>query len=129
MKFLNRFFISEKEQHELAINWNDLLDELELNKVLKKSKSNAQIIFKHSSKCGISSSVLRRFNKMILNNNLDQKQLYFLKVIENRSLSNRVSALFEIQHESPQLLIIKNKKVVFHRSHYNILDDDFLKYI
>jgi bacillithiol system protein YtxJ len=48
-----------------------------------------------------------------------------IKVIENREVSNEVVSRFGVQHESPQLLVLKNKAVQRHGSHYDVLTIDF----
>ena len=106
-----------------------LLENIEqLSDIEEKSKHVPQIIFKHSTTCGISRMVLRMFA-----NNFDLKEkavdLYFLDLHANRSVSDEVAARFQVWHESPQLLVIKNGQTVFHASHGSITEinlDQFL---
>jgi bacillithiol system protein YtxJ len=47
---------------------------------------------------------------------------YFLDIIKHRNISNAIAERFKIRHESPQLLVFKNGKVIAHDSHYAILE-------
>lgn len=98
-----------------------LIEEKQLERMLEASYDEKVLIFKHSSRCGISSMVLKRFEKALkLENNVFN--YYFLDIIKYRELSNAIADSFEIRHESPQLLVVKNGKVIADDSHYGILE-------
>lgn len=59
----------------------------------------------------------------------DQVDLYYLEIQSNRSISDEIADLFQIRHESPQLLIIKNGVVVVHDSHSGITNLNLEKYV
>lgn len=91
----------------------------QLDDILALSQEKNVYIFKHSSRCGISSVVLNRFEKQVKEKN----ETYFHVHIQgNRSLSNRIAEELKIRHESPQLIVLKNAKVLAHGSHYDILE-------
>jgi len=90
--------------------------------IIDKSKNSTLIIFKHSTRCGISGSILRKFEKKVSINLTDKKLFYFLNVIKHRDVSNEIEKRFSVRHESPQVLIVKNNEVIKHDSHYSILD-------
>jgi bacillithiol system protein YtxJ len=48
--------------------------------------------------------------------------LYYLDLIAHRDISNAIAKRFEVHHESPQLLVVKNGAVVKHESHGGIND-------
>ena len=50
----------------------------------------------------------------------DTMDFYFLDLIKNRDISNEISELFQVSHESPQILLIKNGVCVYDESHYAI---------
>ncbi|MGI9531785.1 bacillithiol system redox-active protein YtxJ [Lutimonas sp.] len=87
--------------------------------ILEMSKEGPVFIFKHSSRCGISSVVLNRFEKQIAQ--IDGRY-YQVHIQAHRELSNWLADHLEIRHESPQLIVIKHEKVVAHDSHYGLLD-------
>ena len=90
--------------------WQDLLDE---------SMNESVFLFKHSTRCGVSSMVLNRFDKQMQERS---KKYYFLNILSNRDLSNWIADELNIRHESPQLIVLKGAKVIAYDSHYNLLD-------
>jgi len=85
--------------------------------------NKAVAIFKHSTRCSISSMALNRLTRSwdITSETLP---IYFLDLISYRNISNEIADRFDVEHESPQLLIIKNGKCVYHASHSAIDVDD-----
>ena len=45
---------------------------------------------------------------------------YFLDLIAHRDVSNEIARRFNVYHESPQLILIKNGKAVYDASHSSI---------
>ena len=99
------------------MNWIPLRTPEELNVIEEKSFTTPQVIFKHSTRCSISSMALHRLEKEDAPANID---FNFLDLIAFRGLSNAVSEKFNIPHQSPQALVIKNGKCVFDESHSSI---------
>ena len=119
------FFDIFKQQPEPAmletveVPWHQLNTMEQLESLVQESKTQPIAIFKHSTRCGISRSVLKQFER---NFNLkeDQIKLYFLDLLQNRDISNEIAAKFKVHHESPQMLLIKDGVVVHHHSHHEI---------
>jgi bacillithiol system protein YtxJ len=99
------------------MEWIHLTDEEQLSNIIEKSKENPQVIFKHSNRCSISSVALQRLQRA---NQPGEIDFYFLDLIRHRSLSNKVAEIFKVRHESPQVLLIKDGKCIFHESHLSI---------
>ena len=99
------------------MEWIDLTDEEQLNNIIKKSQDKAQVIFKHSNRCSISSVALQRLQKANKPGDID---FYFLDLIKFRSISNQIAEIFKVRHESPQVLVIKDGKCIFNESHLGI---------
>lgn len=100
------------------MNWIDLPDSAQLDLIIDESKEKPVVIFKHSTRCIISKMALRSFeNDYTLG---DDYICYYLDLIAYRPISNEIANRFGIEHQSPQILIIKNGKVVFHESHEGI---------
>ena len=99
------------------MEWNHLTDEEQLSHIIEKSKEKAQVIFKHSNRCSISSVALQRLQRA---NQPGEIDFYFLDLIRYRSLSNKIAEVFKVHHESPQVLLIKHGKCIFHESHLSI---------
>lgn len=123
MSILTKIFSSSnnKELNSNPIKWNALTQREQLEHIIETSKQKPISIFKHSTRCGISRMVLKQFERNF-NLNDDCMDFYFLDILNNREISNEVARIFESLHQSPQLLIIKNEKVVASASHYEIND-------
>lgn len=105
------------------MNWTSLDSAEQIN--LIKQQQGYSAIFKHSTRCSISMMVKKRFELDWdkLPNNLP---LYFLDLIKNRDLSNLISKDFNVFHESPQLLLIKDGECVLDLSHGEVSVDEAL---
>lgn len=99
------------------MEWIHLTDEGQLNNIIEKSKDKAQVIFKHSTRCSISSVALNRLQRANKPGGID---FYFLDLINYRSISNKIAEVFKVRHESPQVLVIKDGKCIFYESHLSI---------
>ena len=110
-----------------TIPWIALTSQEQLEEIQQKSNSKTQVIFKHSTTCGISRMVLNMFTQSY--NFLDgQMDFYFLDIHRDRDISNEVGHKFQVLHQSPQLLVIKNGTAVAHDSHGAIAEIDLNKY-
>ena len=102
------------------MNWNKLESEKALEDIKKSSENQAVIIFKHSTRCPVSQMALSWFEKSWKEEEMKSVSPYFLDLISYRSISNKIAKEFDVQHESPQLLLIENGRCRYHTSHSNI---------
>ncbi len=129
MGLLNKIFGGTSEtKEEKVLPWIPLSATQQLALIEKKSATKTQVIFKHSTRCGISRMVMNQF---VATYNLTEKDLdlYYLDLLNHRDVSNEVGYKFQILHESPQLLVVKNGVVVAHASHGAINSIDLAKFI
>lgn len=94
-----------------------------MRNIIVKSQDRPQIIFKHSTRCSISGVALQRLQK---SRQPDDVDFYFLDLISYRSLSNKIAELFGIQHESPQVLVIRDGECIYSESHLGIYMEEIL---
>ena len=99
------------------MHWIHLTDEEQLKQIISKSQNRPQVIFKHSTRCSISAVALQRLQKVDQPSDID---FYFLDLIAYRSLSNRISEVFKVYHESPQVLVIRDGECIYDESHLGI---------
>lgn len=111
-----------------SLPWIDLKDISQLDSVESNSFDKPQFIFKHSTRCGVSRIVLQMFKKEY-GLSEEEADLYFLDIIQNRDISNKIAEKFDVRHESPQLLIISDGKVIAHKSHGEINDIKAVDYV
>ncbi len=109
------------------MHWNELtsMDQLELLEI--QSQIQPVLIFKHSTRCSISRFALKQFeNEFDLQ---DKIAPYFLDLLNHRDISNEIAIQFNVQHQSPQILLLKNRAVVYDTSHENIDATELKKYL
>ena len=99
------------------MQWINLTDLAQLNGI--KNNENYSVIFKHSTRCSISMMAKKRFEQdwSALPEGI---KLYFLDLISYRDISAEIAEVFQVHHESPQLLLIKNGECVLDSSHGDI---------
>ncbi|MEO7801169.1 MAG: bacillithiol system redox-active protein YtxJ [Ginsengibacter sp.] len=99
------------------MNWISLTSTEQLQALKQKSQEQPQVIFKHSTRCSISSMVKSRLDKGAQPTGAD---FYYLDLIKYRDISNKISQDFNVYHESPQVMIIKNGESIYDESHSGI---------
>jgi bacillithiol system protein YtxJ len=106
------------------MNWIPLTDIAQLDLIQQNSHSIPQIIFKHSTTCSISKMALARMERSVAPENI---QFYFLDLLNHRALSNAIAEKFNVYHESPQVLVIKNGECTFDESHGGIQMEEIVE--
>lgn len=102
------------------MNWNYLERPEQLNDIVTESADNTVLIFKHSTRCNISRATLDRLERNWKDAEVPNVKPYFLDLLSHRNISNAIAEQFHVEHESPQVLIIRNGKSVYDNSHYGI---------
>lgn len=101
------------------MKWNELRSPDQLDVIREESKTKPVLIFKHSSRCSVSQLTLDRLQRK-WDAKADIIKPYFLDLITFREVSNRVADQFSVEHESPQVLLIRHGSAVYDRSHFDI---------
>jgi bacillithiol system protein YtxJ len=99
------------------MDWISLQYEDQLNDIKSFSASKPQLIFKHSTRCSISSVAKNRLEK---SKQPDYIDFYYLDLLKYRDISNKISDIFNVHHESPQVILIKNGECIYEESHSGI---------
>lgn len=102
-----------------SMNWEVLESLDQLKKIEQESSELPIVIFKHSTRCGISSIALRQFEKDF-DLPPNRIKIYYLDLLRYRTVSDAVAERLGIPHQSPQILVILDGSVVHHASHHNI---------
>ncbi|WP_268847008.1 bacillithiol system redox-active protein YtxJ [Flavobacterium aestivum] len=120
MSIFNSLFGSSEEKKTAVskINWIPLTDLNQLNEIIALSNEKPVSIFKHSTRCSVSRMALRQFENEF--DSADTTDTYFLDLLEYREVSNEIANRFQVMHQSPQVLLIKNGKSVYDASHSDI---------
>lgn len=108
------FFSSDSNQKKL--DWEDLNDHSQLVQLFEEEIP--VLIFKHSTRCSISSMALSRFeSEWEAKTNC---KLIFLDLLAHRDLSNEIETITGIQHQSPQVIVVLKGKHIYNASHNSI---------
>jgi bacillithiol system protein YtxJ len=106
------------------MNWITLNQTEQLDEIALKSNQKPQVIFKHSTTCSISQMALARFERAVAPEEID---FYLLDLLNFRSISSAIAEKFQVHHESPQILLIKNGECIYDESHYGIMMDELVE--
>lgn len=101
----------------------ELLEIEDLNEVWETSTEKPTLLFKQSTTCPVSAEAFVEFNKF-LKDNTEDIGAFFVKVRESRPVSNEIAETLNVRHQSPQILLVKNKEAVWDASHMRITVDN-----
>ncbi len=108
------FGASKKEQN---INWVKFTNEEQLKEFIQESNEHPVMFFKHSIRCSISSMAMNRVES---DWDLEDVTPVYLDLINFRNLSNLLAETFEVEHQSPQVILVKDGKSIYNASHNQI---------
>lgn len=132
MGFFKNLFDAEDSKNKQAedkfIHWENLNAVDQLEEIKEQSRFQSILIFKHSTRCGISRMVIKKFENLFKEEHKKLK-VYYLDLLSYRNVSDEVGYTFQVMHQSPQLLIIKNGSAVYHASHYDILETQLSRFV
>jgi len=107
------------------MHWIHFTDEDQLQNIIVRSQEKPQVIFKYSNRCYLSEVVFSRLQKDCCPEKID---FYFLDLVAFREISNKVAEQFDVAHQSPQILLIRDGECVFNESHSEICLEEILEH-
>ena len=117
-----------KSKKKSYLNWLPLTSIEQLETIKNESNTGAVLIFKHSTRCGISKMVIKQFEKLFTEENQHLK-VYYLDLLNYRDISNEIVVKFQVMHQSPQLIVVRNGSTVHHASHNDITQVNLTRFI
>lgn len=102
-------------KEEKILPWQQITDVAQLEEIRKGSFDRPVFIFKHSTRCGISTMALNRFVSQLEPD--DNYGMYIIDLLSYPTISNAIEEEFQVLHQSPQLIVLRNGEVVHHSSH------------
>lgn len=108
------------------MNWQPINTIDQLEQIKSASFTKPQVIFKHSTTCSISRMALDRFERDNAPENVD---FHYLDLLNYRSISNAIAEFFQVHHESPQVILVKNGECIYDESHYGIMMDELISFL
>jgi bacillithiol system protein YtxJ len=110
------------------MEWNKISTLSELDNAIESSEGQWVGLFKHSTRCSISATALDRFER-----NWDKAKghikPYYIDLIAHREVSNAIQEKLGVLHESPQFILVRDGKAVYHESHFGIQIGEILEEI
>lgn len=104
----------------------ELLEVEEVGAVLQQTNENPAFIFKHSTTCPISAEAYEQFKSYFLTDATPYDG-YYVKVRETRDVSNELAEKLDVEHQSPQIFLVKNREAVWNTSHDNITVENIIE--
>ncbi|WP_207436172.1 bacillithiol system redox-active protein YtxJ [Sabulibacter ruber] len=102
------------------MQWQQLTSTEQIDQIKEESKGQPVVIFKHSTTCSISATAKSRLERQWDDVGLGSIKPYYLDLLNYRPVSNEIAQSFDVRHESPQLLLIKDGQCHYHGSHLGI---------
>lgn len=106
------------------MNWHKMTSIDQIETIKEASNTKPQVIFKHSTTCSISNMAFARFERADAPDAID---FHYLDLLQHRNISNAIAEAFQVHHESPQVLLIKNGECIYDESHYGIMMDEVIE--
>ncbi|MCW3077335.1 MAG: ytxJ [Bacteroidetes bacterium] len=109
------------------MEWNNLNDLKQLEKIDEESNSGKVLILKHSTRCSISNTALNRLERAWKKEDGTKIKPYLLDLLNHRDVSNAIATRYNIEHQSPQILVIEKGKCIFTQTHSEIRLEEILQ--
>lgn len=110
------------------MNWKDLTSIDELNSAISASNDGLVVLFKHSTRCSISRMALKML-EMGWDDSLENVDVYFLDLLNHRDVSGAIAEKLDIEHQSPQMLVVRDGKALSVSNHSDIIADEIKKHL
>lgn len=132
MGFLDKLFggnpSEEKNENRVEAKFYTLDDIKLLDEVDVISQTKPVVLFKHSTRCSISRFALKRFDAEF-NYADNQIDWYLLDLLNHRDISNGIAQRYKIEHQSPQIIVVRNGKAIFSSTHDGIDANDLKQFV
>lgn len=109
-------------------NWKQITTQADVDAIIEKSVEHTQIIFKDSVTCGISAFAKERLqlgNHLLIN----KADFNYLDLLQFREVSNYIASTLNVIHQSPQIIVLKNKVVIYKVSHHTIMPETLSEHL
>lgn len=111
------------------MNWQHLTNIEQLDTIDRHSHQHPVVIFKHSTRCSISTAALDRISRGWQGQVPPHVDAWYLDLITYRNISNEIAKRYGVEHQSPQVLLIQDGKCTYHASHFDISAAELAKHV
>lgn len=113
-------------KQKAAFPWVNLTSSAQLQELIDSSDEKPVVLFKHSTRCSISSMALNRFE---LNMDPEKATCVYLDLLSYRPLSDEIAQMTHVEHQSPQAILINHREAVYSATHTAIDASEIMKHI
>lgn len=124
MSFMS-FFNSARSNSSQAV-WSDIPGPEGVKTILRKSEEKPQLIYKHSPRCSVSFMAKQELEKFA-DDLAGVADLYMVNVINRRDLSHAIASELNVRHESPQVIILRDREILWAGSHWAIKGEEIVE--
>jgi len=98
------------------MNWIELQSIEQAKELINSSTEKPVLFFKHSVRCSISSMAKDRLERKW---NIDDSKVapIYLDLLNHRDVSNFLAIELNVEHQSPQIILVKNKMATYSETH------------
>ncbi|MFY8185462.1 MAG: bacillithiol system redox-active protein YtxJ [Bacteroidia bacterium] len=98
------------------MNWIELQSIEQAKELINSSTEKPVLFFKHSVRCSISSMAKDRLERKW---NIDDSKVapIYLDLLNHRDVSNFLATELNVEHQSPQVILVKNKMATYSETH------------
>src|SRR5262245_56985716 len=100
--------------------YQEIISTESLAEAMKSSERETVLFFKHSITCGISDRAFNEFQKYLESREASSARNYVIIVQKSRDASDELARLVEVEHESPQAIVVRNGRAIWNNSHLAI---------
>lgn len=117
---------NEKKEEKPSIHWKNLTNLSQLDAILENRTDEKHLLFKHSTRCVVSSMAKRQLESEWPADKSDI-HVWYLDLLNHRDISNSIAEKTGIFHQSPQAIVLMNGQVLYAESHSDIAVRRILK--
>lgn len=101
----------------MKARFNEITSVEELDELFAQSSAKPIALFKHSLTCPISAGVYQEVSRADADLNIVIMQ-------KARGVSDEIARRTGVRHESPQAIVLRDGKPVYHASHYDVTAEE-----
>lgn len=102
--------------------WKELTNTEEWTNILEKTSEKPVLVFKHSTTCPISAKAFKAFESYLNDSPNNEVEYVLVKVQKSRPVSNLIESNLGVKHESPQTILVRDKKAIWDTDHSKITE-------
>lgn len=117
-------WLQGKQKSDAKASLSELGADSDFDSLLKQ---DLVVLFKHSHACPVSWAAHSQVTRFLAHH--PDVSVYLIPVIKERAFSRRVAAAIDVEHESPQVIVLRRGVVTEVASHGDITEAELLRMV